>query len=66
MNRQRNPLILYEVFGAGTWTAILTSAADILKGTTYIVPILLMLVGGSVVFLILFPMALFRPLLPPR
>lgn len=66
MNRPRSPLILYEVFGAGTWTAIITSSADILKGTPYIVPMLLMLFGGAAIFLILLPMTVFRSLLPPR
>lgn len=66
MYRQRNPLTLYEVFGAGIWTVLITTTADILKGTAYIAPMLLLLIGGALVFLILFPMVLFRPLLPLR
>ena len=66
MNSPRNPVVLYEVFGAGTWAAIFSSTAAILKGTPYVVPMLLMLFGGAAVFLILLPMTLFRPLLPPR
>lgn len=66
MNSPRNPVTLYVVFGAGIWLAMISATASILKGTPYIVPMLLMMIGGSLIFLIILPMTLFRSLFPPR
>ncbi len=66
MNTPRNPVTLYEVFGAGVWLALFSATASILKGTPYVAPMLLMMIGGAVIFLVILPMTLFRPLLPPR
>lgn len=45
---------------------MISATASILKGTPYIVPMLLMMIGGSLIFLIILPMTLFRSLFPPR
>lgn len=62
MNSARTPLARYVTLAAVVWAAIISAVTSVLKGTPYIVPVLPILLGGAVIFVVIVPMA-FR--LPP-
>lgn len=66
MNPPRNLHAVYIVVAAGMWISIFTATAIVLKGTPYLLQVLLIQLGGAIVFVILMPAVFLRPPVPPR
>lgn len=62
----RNPQAVYIVIAAGMWLSIITAIASVLRGTPYLPQVLLILLGGAVVFVVLLPMVWRVPPTPSR
>lgn len=66
MNSARDPLARYVTVAAVAWAAIIIAVTSVLKGTPYIVPVLPILLGGALIFIIIVPMAFRLPPTPRR
>jgi hypothetical protein len=66
MNSARTPLARYVTIAAVVWAAIIGAVISVLKGTPYIFPVLPILLGGALIFVVIVPMAFRLPPTPPR
>lgn len=64
--RNRNPVAVYIAVAATVWICILSAIGSVLRGTPYLVQVLLILLGGAFVFVVLLPMSWRVPPSPPR
>lgn len=57
MNSPRNGLNVYVAVEAVVWISIIVAVASVLRGSSSLGQVLLILLGGAFVFIVLLPMA---------